>query len=76
MLDKLTSIEHRYTELASLLGEPAVQGDPSEYRKHARALADIEPTVERFREYKHVAAELDQAQELARSGDAEMRALA
>jgi peptide chain release factor 1 len=76
MLDKLTSIEHRYTELASLLGEPAVQGDPSEYRKHARALAEIEPTVERFREYKHVAAELDQAQELARSGDAEMRALA
>src|SRR5919107_2456202 len=76
MLDKLTSVEHRYTELASLLAEPAVQGDPSEYRKHARALAEIEPTVERFREYKHVAAELDQAQELARSGDAEMRALA
>src|SRR5215207_4191772 len=76
MLDKLTSIEHRYTELASLLAEPAVQGDPSEYRKHARALAEIEPTVERFREYKHVAAELDQAQELVRSGDAEMRALA
>ena len=76
MLDKLTSIEHRYTELASLLAEPTVQGDPSEYRKHARALADIEPTVERFREYKHVAAELDQAQELARSGDAEMRVLA
>src|SRR5215218_8378653 len=76
MLDKLTSIEHRYTELASLLAEPTVQGDPSEYRKHARALAEIEPTVERFREYKHVAAELDQAEELVRSGDAEMRALA
>ena len=42
-------------------GEPArrapVQGDPSEYRKHASALADIEPTVERFREYKTVVAE-------------------
>jgi peptide chain release factor 1 len=70
MLDKLTSIEHRYTELASLLAEPAVQGDPSEYRKHARALAEIEPTVERFREYKHVLAELEQ------SGEAEMRMLA
>src|ERR671910_2766005 len=76
MLDKLTSIEHRYTELASLLGEPAVQGDPSEYRKHARALAEIEPTVERFREYKHVVEELEQAQELVRSADAEMRTLA
>jgi peptide chain release factor 1 len=76
MLDKLTSIEHHYTELASLLAEPTVQGDPSEYRKHARALAEIEPTVERFREYKNVVAELAQAQELVRSGDAEMRALA
>jgi peptide chain release factor 1 len=76
MLDKLTSVEHRYTELASLLAEPAVQGDPSEYRKHARALAEIEPTVERFREYKNVAAELEQAHELVRTGDAEMRSLA
>src|SRR3954470_15575394 len=76
MLDKLTAIEHRYTELASLLAEPAVQGDQPEYRKHARALAEIEPMVERFREYKGVVAELDQAQELVRSSDAEMRALA
>ncbi len=76
MLDKLTSVEHRYNELASLLGEPAVQGDPSEYRKHARALAEIEPMVERFREYKLVLAELEQAQELVRSGDPEMRQLA
>jgi peptide chain release factor 1 len=76
MLDKLTAIEHRYTELASLLAEPAVQGDQPEYRKHARALAEIEPMVEGFREYKGVLAELDQAQELVRSNDAEMRALA
>ena len=76
MLDKLTSVEHRYSELASLLAEPAVQGDPSEYRKHARALAELEPMVERFREYKGVVAELEQAQELVRSGDLEMRELA
>jgi peptide chain release factor 1 len=76
MLDKLTSVEHRYAELASLLAEPAVQGDPSEYRKHARALAELEPTVERFREYKNVAGELEQARELVRSGDVEMRTLA
>jgi peptide chain release factor 1 len=76
MLDKLTAIEHRYTELASLLAEPAIQGDQPEYRKHARALAEIEPMVERFREYKGVLGELEQAQELVRSSDAEMRALA
>jgi peptide chain release factor 1 len=76
MLDKLTSVEHRYSELASLLAEPAIQSDQSEYRKHARALAELAPMVERFREYKTVIAELQQAQELVRSGDPEMRELA
>src|SRR5215208_1686866 len=76
MLDKLIAIERRYTELASLLAEPAVQSDQAEYRKLARALAEIEPIVERFREYNGVLAEIEQAQELVRSSDAEMRALA
>ena len=76
MLDKLTSVEHRYSELASLLAEPGVQGDQAEYRKHARALAELEPMVERFREYKGVVAQLEQTQELVRSGDPEMRELA
>ena len=53
-----------------------MQGDPSEYRKHARALAEIEPLVERFRQHKDVLGEIEQAQELARAGDADMRALA
>jgi peptide chain release factor 1 len=76
MLDKLAAIERRYSELASLLADPVVQGDQSEYRKHARALAEIEPLVERFREYKAVRAQIEQAHELVRSGDAEIRALA
>jgi peptide chain release factor 1 len=76
MLDKLTAVEHRYTELTSLLADPGVQGDPSEYRKHARALAEIEPLVDRFRQYKDVLGEIEQAQELARASEADMRALA
>jgi peptide chain release factor 1 len=76
MLDKLIAVEHRYTELTSLLADPGVQADPSEYRKHARALAEIEPLVERFRQYKDVLGEIEQAQELARMGDPDMRALA
>ncbi len=76
MLDKLESVENRYTELTRLLADPAVQGDPGEYRKHAKALAEIEPLVERFREYKGVVAEIAQAEELARGTDPELRALA
>ena len=76
MLDKLTSVETRYAELSRLLADPSVQADQAEYRRHAKALAEIEPLVERFRDYKGVLAEIAQAEELARSGDAELRGLA
>ena len=76
MLDKLTSVESRYAELLDRLANPAVQADAGEYRKNAKALSDIEPLVERFREYKGVLAEIEQTEDLARSGDAEMRSLA
>jgi peptide chain release factor 1 len=76
MFDKLSAVEQRYDELLSLLGTAQVQSDPSEFRKHAKAAAEIETVVERFREYKTVIRDLTQAEELAASGDADMRELA
>jgi peptide chain release factor 1 len=76
MLDKLNSVEANYEELMALLATPAVQSDSNEYRKHAKALAEIEPLVQRFREYKGVLHEVEQAQELIKSTDTDMRELA
>ncbi len=76
MIDKLTALEQRYEALSELLGTSGVQSDPTEYRKHAKALAEIEPLVEKFREYKSVATHLAETEELARSTDADLRALA
>src|SRR5688572_29404131 len=76
MLDKLASVESRYQELMSSLGTSTVQNDQAEYRKQAKALAEIEPLVDKYREYKSVIAEIAQAQELAKGTDPEMRALA
>src|SRR5947207_229128 len=76
MLDKLNSIEANYEELMALLASPSVQSNPAEYRKHSKALSDMQPLVERFREYKTVVKEAAQAEELAKSGDADMRDLA
>ena len=55
MFDKLIALEHQYEDLVKMLGSAEVQSDPSEYRKHAKTLAEIEPTVEKFREYQSVA---------------------
>ena len=76
MLDKLNSVEANYEELTALLSTPSVQADSNEYRKHAKALAEIEPLVEKTREYKAVLKEIEQAEELMKSGDADMRELA
>jgi peptide chain release factor 1 len=76
MLDKLNAVEQRYDELLRQLGTSEVQSDPPEYRKAAKAAADLQPLVERFREYRDVVRDLTQTEELASSGDADMRDLA
>jgi len=76
MLDKLNAVEQRYDELLRQLGTSEVQSDPPEYRKAAKAAADLQPLVERFREYKDVVRDLTQTEELAAAGDADMRDLA
>src|SRR5438105_5320336 len=76
MFDKLAAEEQRYEDLMRLIGTTEVQNDQAEYRKHAKALADLEPLVERFREYKATVQSLAEAEELAGGGDADMRELA
>src|SRR5688572_6936863 len=76
MFDKLAATEQQYEELMQRLGSGGLQSDPSEYRKQAKALAEIEPTVERYREYKTVVHDIAQTEELAAAGDADLRDLA
>jgi peptide chain release factor 1 len=76
MFDKLESEEQRYEDLMRLLGTTEVQGDSSVYRKHSKALAELEPLVRAFREYKTVLHDVAQTEELAGAGDADMRELA
>src|SRR5690606_3328011 len=50
--------------------------DAQAYRTHARAMAELQEIVERYRELKAVEDQIAQARELVGSGDAEMAALA
>lgn len=76
MFDKLKSLEDRYDKLMAHISEPAVQSNASEYRTTAKALAEIQPLVERFRNYKAVTGEIVHAQQLLEAGDPDMRELA
>jgi len=76
MFDKLAAEEKRYDELTHLLSTAEVQADPNEMRKHSKALAELEPLVDKYREYKGVADELAQAEEMLAGADVDMRELA
>jgi len=76
VFDKLSTIERRYEELMHRLGTSEVQSDAVEYRKAAKALADMEPLVQKYREYKTVLHDIAGSEELVRGSDADMRALA
>ena len=76
MFDKLAAEEKRYDELTSLLSTTEVQSDPNEMRKHSKALSELEPLVDKYREYKAVASELAQAEEMLSGADVDMRELA
>ena len=76
MLDKLQTLEARYDKLLSMIADPAVQADPAEYRTHTKAVAEIQETIDVYRQYKTLLDEQKQAQELAASGDPDMEGLA
>ena len=76
MYDKLERVEQRYRTLMGLVSDAAVQADPAEYRTHTKALAEIQPLVDKFRDYKAVETEIEQARELVGGDDPEMRDLA
>ncbi len=76
MFEKLSSVENQYQELMARLGTSEVQSDANEYRKAAKQLSELEPLVEKFREYKVVQKDTEGAEEMARGTDAEMREMA
>ena len=74
MFDKLSAVEAKYDQLMAEMADPAVQSDTATFRSHSKALAEIQPLVEQFRQYKDVVAQINASEELLK--DPDMRELA
>lgn len=68
MLSKLQAIEEKYIELESLLSDPSVIADVPLWRKYTQEHASLTTLVETIREYKSVAAGIEEAEELLEEG--------
>jgi peptide chain release factor 1 len=76
MLDKLLLIEEKYENLTELLMDPKVLGVQSELQKYSREHAELQPLVEKIREYKKLLSDLESTEELLKTGDSELKELA
>jgi peptide chain release factor 1 len=81
MLDQmkgpLEAIEHRFEELEAEMGQPEVAADYSRLDKIARQRASLERTVEQYREYRKLRADLDGARDvLQTSEDGDLKEMA
>ena len=74
MLEKLTTIVHRYEELGQLLEETGI--DYQRAAEFAKERAEIEPIVIKAQEYNSVLQQMIEARSLQESDDAELRELA
>ena len=69
MLDKLAAIEAKYNQTAAEMADPAVQADQAKFRSHSKAIAEMQPLVDAYHEYKDVVAQITATEELLKDPD-------
>jgi len=75
-LSKLDQMEARYDELSRQMADPAVINDSEKYRAIAKEHRDLLDPVSKYREWKKVRQNLDQARPMLADPDPELRAMA
>jgi peptide chain release factor 1 len=73
---KLQQIEVRFEEISRQMADPEIISDGDRYRKIAKNHSDLFEIVSKYREWRRVDGDLEQARSMAADSDAEMRQMA
>jgi peptide chain release factor 1 len=78
MYDKLDFILEKYEELSLKVSDPDVINDQTVWQKHIRDMSEMEPIVNKYKEYKKTTDELKSTKEMLNEGgmDEELREMA
>lgn len=76
MFDKLDFILEKYEELSLKVSDPDVINNQKLWQKHIKEMGEMEPIVNKYREYKKAKEAIAEAKEMLDSGDEELRELA
>lgn len=74
MFEKLEAIEKRYGELTGKISDPEVIANQNDWRQFMKEHAELEPIVEKYREYKKTKQSMEEAGEML--NDPELKELA
>jgi len=74
MFQKLEAVEKRYEELTQKISNPEVIANQNEWRNYMKEHSELEPIVEKYREYKKVQQSINDAKEML--DDPELKELA
>ena len=76
MFDRLEQLEERFVELEREMSDPGIAGDQARMQKVGKQHREMQPVIERYREYKQVRAGVADAKAMLGESDEEMRAMA
>ncbi len=76
ILQKLETLGERYTEVGHLLSDGEVIADQNRFRDLSKEYAELEPVVKCYEQYCAVLGDIDEAKNLLKDGDSDMREMA
>ena len=76
MFDKLDFILEKYEELSMKVSDPDMINNQPLWQKYIKEIGEMEPIVNKYKEYKAAKTNLNEAKEMLESGDEELRELA
>ena len=76
MFDKLDFILEKYEELSQKVSDPEIINNQPMWQKHMKEMSEMEPIVNKYKEYKKAKSDMAGAKEMLDSGDEELREMA
>lgn len=76
LLNRLDTLKDRFEELSALLSDAEVISDQARFREYSKEYAELETTMDCYRQWCSVQADLEEARTLLKDSDADMRAMA
>ena len=76
LLDKLEKLDDRLVEIDALMSDPDTINNQNRFREISKERAEIAPIVDCFKNYQNVLSVIDNAKEMLKDSDVEIRDLA